>query len=70
MHDGRFTTLEQVVDFYDVQAYQGSNVDGFITKNPHPAGLNLSSQEKRELILFLKTLTDSSLIVNTSYSKP
>jgi len=70
MHDGRFITLEQVVDFYDALAYQGSNVDGFITKNPHPAGLNLSSQEKRELILFLKTLTDSSLIVNTSYSKP
>ena len=70
MHDGRFSTLEQVVDFYDAQAYQGSNVDGFITKNPHPTGLNLSSQEKRELILFLKTLTDSSLIVNTSYLKP
>ena len=70
MHDGRFSTLEQVIDFYDTLAYQGTNVDGFITKIPHPNGLNLSTQEKRELVAFLKTLTDSSLINNSAYSKP
>ncbi len=70
MHDGRFTTLEQVVDFYDTMAYQGSNVDPFITGDNHPTGLLLSTKDKSDLVAFLKTLTDSSFIINPFYAKP
>ncbi len=68
MHDGRFSTLEQVIEFYNSSAHQGTNADPFIMI--HPDGLNLSDREKQELVAFLKTLTDSSLIVNPAYTKP
>lgn len=70
MHDGRFTTLEQVVDFYSEDAHSGANVDAFITVEPHPHGLNLSSSDKRDLIAFLKTLSDSTFVRNPDLTKP
>lgn len=69
MHDGRFATLEQVVNFYDTMAYQGTNADPFITSDLHKTGLNLSNKDKSDLIAFLKTLTDSSFITNTEFMK-
>ena len=53
MHDGRFATLEQVVDFYDDGGIPNPYLDREITK------LNLSKQEKREIIDFLKALDGS-----------
>lgn len=70
MHDGRFQTLEQVIDFYDSQAYLGTNADPFITKQPHPNGLSLSNQDKKDLVSFLLTLTDSVFINSPEFSKP
>jgi cytochrome c peroxidase len=70
MHDGRFKTLEEVVEFYNSQAYLGANKDPFITSDKHEAGLNLSDYEKRSLVTFLKTLSDSSFISNPQFSKP
>jgi cytochrome c peroxidase len=68
MHDGRFKTLEEVVDFYNTQAHMGTNADAFITK--HPNGLNLSTVDKQALVAFLKTLTDSSFIRNPDFKAP
>jgi cytochrome c peroxidase len=70
MHDGRFTTLEQVIDFYTNDAHLGANVDGLITKQPHPDGLHISSFDKQALIAFLKTLTDSTFINNPDFKAP
>jgi cytochrome c peroxidase len=70
MHDGRFNTLEQVIDFYNNDAHAGANVDGFITKLPHPTGLNLSSNDKSDLVAFLKSLTDSSFVTHPDFSRP
>lgn len=72
MHDGRFKTLEEVVDFYDHQVHMGvKNVDPIMVK---PAklqnnGLKLTDIEKQQLIAFLKTLTDDDFTTN-SYFKP
>jgi cytochrome c peroxidase len=50
MHDGRFQTLEEVIDFFD----RGG--DPLENKSPLMQPLNLHRQEKSDLIQFLKTL--------------
>lgn len=74
MHDGRFQTLEEVIDFYstDIQAHPYLDdrlaIDGN-TGGP-PKQFNFTSEEKFALIAFLKTLTDYDLISNPIYSDP
>ncbi|MCA2963571.1 MAG: cytochrome-c peroxidase [Acidobacteriota bacterium] len=51
MHDGSLATLEQVVDFYDKGGIKNKNLDE--TMKP----LNLSAQEKKDLVEFLKALS-------------
>jgi cytochrome c peroxidase len=65
MHDGRFNTLEEVVEFYNSGALRTGLSDPFIAK--HPDGLHLSDQDKADLVAFLKSITDSTLITNTFY---
>ncbi len=71
MHDGRFTTLAEVVEHYNsgVQAHPNlddkfKNQDGTIKR------LNLTSVEKQALVAFLHTLTDESLITDERFSNP
>ncbi len=68
MHDGSIATLEEVIEFYDNKASRVYPSDAFITK--HPNGLNLTTKEKADLVAFLKTMTDSTFIVNPAYAKP
>ena len=70
MHDGRFTTLEQVIDFYDHGMHKVNNLDPVMSKAYKADGLHLSSEEKSQLISFLKTLTDSSFITDASLGNP
>ena len=60
MHDGRFTTLEKVIEHYDSGGHFSSTVDPLMKKLG--IGLNLTNQEKSDLIAFLKTLTDYDYI--------
>jgi cytochrome c peroxidase len=53
MHDGKTTTLEEVVDFYD----RGGNANPRLDENMAP--LHLSTEEKRALIAFLRALSGS-----------
>jgi cytochrome c peroxidase len=59
MHNGVFETLEHVVDFYD-----GGGGHGLGIELPHqtlPAdSLHLSNEEKRALVAFMKSLTDTA----------
>ena len=74
MHDGRFATLEEVIDFYstDIQAHPYLDdrlaIDGN-TGGP-PKQFNFTAQEKAALVAFFKTLTDHDLISNPIYSNP
>lgn len=68
MHDGRFATLEQVVDHYD-KVKSSSTLDPSFQQQL-PNGLQLSSSDKAALVAFLKTLTDNQLITDTIYSDP
>lgn len=58
MHDGRFATLEEVVEHYSSGVRRGETLDPNLAK--HPAnGLNLSTEDKAALVAFLKTLTET-----------
>lgn len=71
MHDGRFKTLEEVVEFYNSGVHQTSpNIDPIMTKAAKKYGLQLTQYEKQCLVDFLKTFTDTSFINNPSYQAP
>ncbi|UTW65867.1 c-type cytochrome [bacterium SCSIO 12643] len=72
MHDSRFTTLEEVVEFYNSGVNQSSpNISPLMLKANRPNGsLNLTAQEKADLVAFLKTLTDEDFINNKSFQDP
>ena len=57
MHDGRFQTLEEVVDHYDHGVVPGETLDPNLAKHPR-SGLGLTAADKKALVAFLKTLTD------------
>ncbi|MBE2287819.1 MAG: cytochrome C peroxidase [Prosthecobacter sp.] len=57
MHDGRFQTLEQVLDHYSEGVQRTDTLDPNLAKHPD-GGLHLSAEEKKAVIAFLKTLTD------------
>ncbi len=59
MHDGRFATLEEVVEHYSGGVRRSPTLDPNLAKHPE-AGIQLSAQEKADLVAFLKTLTDES----------
>ncbi|MGB0774390.1 MAG: cytochrome-c peroxidase, partial [Akkermansiaceae bacterium] len=60
MHDGRFATLEEVIDHYSGGFMRSETLDPNLAK--HPTGLKLKESDKRALIAFLKTLTDPSMV--------
>jgi cytochrome c peroxidase len=73
MHDGRFTTLEEVLDHYNEHITKSTGLDNLIStasNNLSGIGLGLTSQEKKDIISFLKTLTDSTFITNPDFSNP
>jgi len=69
MHDGRFQTLEEVVDHYNANVQNSSTVDPALLGTTS-TGLMLDVQEKTDLINFLKTLTDNTFLTNIEYSDP
>jgi cytochrome c peroxidase len=86
MHDGRFSTLEEVVEFYNSgvqqhdqlsfalrEGWNGGNVttDFFFPDMTAPAiRMNLTETQKEALVAFLHTLTDDHLINDAKYSNP
>ena len=59
MHDGRFATLEEVVEHYSGGVRRSPTLDPNLAKHPE-AGIQLNAQEKADLVAFLHTLTDES----------
>ena len=66
MHDGRFQSLEEVIEFYNSGVRKVNSLDPIMTKPGKENGLNLSPQEKYQLVRFLQTLTDESFITDTT----
>ncbi len=71
MHDGRFATLEQVVEFYNSGVVNHPNLSPPL-RGPGgaPSRLNLSAAQKAALVAFLRTLTDTSLPTDPKFADP
>tara|TARA_B100000927_G_scaffold70298_1_gene55744 strand:- start:9376 stop:10494 length:1119 start_codon:yes stop_codon:yes gene_type:complete len=68
MHDGRFQTLEEVIDHYNSGGVPSTTVDPFMKYST--GGLQLSSLQKAQLTAFLHTLTDTSFTTNPAFQDP
>lgn len=68
MHDGRFRTLEQVLDHYDKGMIYHPNLDKNLISNGK-LGIPMSDVEKQKIITFLHTLTDYTFISNPIFSE-
>ncbi len=71
MHDGRFQTLEEVVEHYNSGIQPHPNLH-FSLKNPDgsPKRLHLSESDKEALVAFLHTLTDEQFLSEPAYADP
>lgn len=70
MHDGRFATLAEVVEHYNSGVQPHPNLDNRLQRNGNPVRMNLSDQEKQDLIAFMLTLTDDNFINDEKFSNP
>lgn len=69
MHDGRFKTLEEVLDFYSEGIMISPTIDSRM-EFAHKGGSHLTPAEKHKIILFLNTMSDSSFTLNKEFSNP
>ena len=68
MHDGRFQTLEEVLDHYNSGGQPSQTIDPFMKYAS--GGLMLQAQQKEALIAFLHTLTDTAFASNPAFADP
>lgn len=61
MHDGRFQTLEEVVEHYCTGMKRSATLDPNLARHPD-GGIPLSAEDKKALVAFLKTLTDEKFL--------
>lgn len=69
MHDGRLSTLEAVLTFYDTGIVDNGNVDPILLKPDGTYGISLNAYEKESIIAFLKTLTDTEFLQDERFSE-
>jgi cytochrome c peroxidase len=65
MHDGRFKTLNEVVKHYNSGVLKSSTLSKELL-----IPMNLSDNQRTELVSFLKTLSDKDFLFNQKYSYP
>lgn len=68
MHDGRFSSLEEVVAHYNTGGQASPTIDPFMKYTQ--GGLQLSEQDQADLVEFLKMLSDEEFITNEAFSNP
>lgn len=69
MHDGRFKTLEEVLDFYSDGVKMNATIDSKMGTAPH-GGARLNADQKRKVIAFLKTMSDGSFVKDARFGNP
>lgn len=79
MHDGSLPTLRDVVNHYndlqapadaDMRAMFLNTIDPVLLRNGDPQNLNLSEQQKDQLVAFLNTLSGSEVYTDQKWSNP
>lgn len=69
MHDGRFQTLDEVIEHYSSGIHQSATIDPLI-EFAFQGGVQLDANEKQLLKAFLLTLTDESFVNNPAFQEP
>lgn len=69
MHDGRYKTLEEVIDSYSQRVMWSPYIHPLM-HHANNGGIQLTSSEKADLISFIKTLRDDTFLTNPAYSAP
>lgn len=69
MHDGRFKSLEEVIDFYSGGIIWSPYVHPLM-HHAYDGGIQLTSSEKSDLIAFIKTLRDDTFLSNPAFGAP
>ncbi|HEY4147434.1 MAG TPA: cytochrome c peroxidase [Chitinophagaceae bacterium] len=73
MHDGRFKTLEEVIDHYSEHIEQSPSLSALLQNTPKDItgrGLHLTAAGKKNILSFLNMLTDSTFINDPRFSDP
>jgi len=73
MHDGSFTSLLDVVNHYNNIPNNPANTNldtRLMDANDEPQQLNLTEDQKQDLIAFLKTLSGTDIYTNEKWSDP
>lgn len=65
MHDGRFTSIDAVLNHYTSGIVSSPTLDPLLQ-----SGIQLSTDEKQQLIAFLKTLSDYKFIFDNRFKDP
>jgi cytochrome c peroxidase len=68
MHDGRFATLQEVIEHYNSGGHPSTTISPFMKFTQ--GGLQLSAEKKAQLLAFLNTLTDHEFLSNPDFSDP
>ena len=71
MHDGRYKTLDEVIEHYSHTIQNSRNLDETLKDaNGNAMQMNVTPDDKQALIAFLNTLTDYNMINDPKYSNP
>lgn len=70
MHDGRFATLEEVIDHYSTGIKPHPNLSFELRSGNTPIRFNFTPQQKKDLIAYLNTLTDLNFVNDNRFSNP
>ena len=70
MHDGRFETLEEVVDHYSDGIQNHKNLNSFFKIGDQAKTFDFTSSQKSDLVEYLKSLTDNDFVTTEKYADP
>lgn len=70
MHDGRFQTLEEVIEHYSSGVQHSPSLDPIMTKPGTGITLGLTPIQKADLVAFLHTLTDDDFVNDPALTSP
>lgn len=70
MHDGRFNTLDEVLEHYSHGIQNTPNLSNILKNNGLTVEMNFNTKQKQDLIAFLNTLTDNKISVDQRFSDP
>ncbi len=70
MHDGRFSTIEEVLDHYNDGGHASTTVDPFMKFTDPDITLELNATKRAQILAFLNSLTDMEFVQNPAFSDP